>query len=169
VTPHAHCAPVTPRCKHIGLGPSTRARGLRSDQCICGPSHGYREGPPSKLYHEIHWTARFLPDDLDDIALAGLLIEMMFFYLARLLAALPLRSKCLAISRLRGRRPRRHPVRSPNCPGKVALASAPSASSATHTGHLQGWARARSTSSRRKRDMPDLRAVVPSRLRIHYR
>jgi hypothetical protein len=34
------------------------------------------------------------------------------------------------------------------------------------TGHVQGWARA---SCRRKRDMPDLRAVVLSRLRIHYR
>ena len=34
-------------------------------------------------------------------------------------------------------------MRSPHCAkGKVALASAPSASSATPTGHLQGWARA---------------------------
>ena len=61
-------------------------------------------------------------------------------------------------------------MRSPHCAkGKVALASAPSASSATPTGHLQGWARARSTSSRRNRDMPDLKAVALSRHRIHYR
>ena len=36
------------------------------------------------------------------------------------------------------------------------------------TGHLQGGA-SQVESCRRKRDMPDLRAVVLSRLRIHYR
>jgi hypothetical protein len=133
-----------------------------------GLSHGYREGPPSKLYHEVHWTARFLPDDLDDIALAGLLIEMMFFCLARLLAALPLRSKCLAISREPGRRPGRHSVRSPNCPkGKVALASAPSASSATLLGTCRVGAR--STFVVATGICRDLRAVAPSQHRIHYR
>ena len=48
-------------------------------------------------------------------------------------------ASALAISRLPGRRPRRHPVRSPNCPkGKVALASAPSASSAALPGTCRG-------------------------------
>ena len=49
------------------------------------------------------------------------------------------RSGCLAISRLPGRRPRRQPVRSPNCPkGKLAFASAPSASSAALLGTGRG-------------------------------
>jgi hypothetical protein len=37
------------------------------------------------------------------------------------------------------------------------------------TGHLQGVGASQVDSCRRKRDMPDLRAVVLSRLRIHYR
>jgi hypothetical protein len=40
---------------------------------------------PSKLSHEIHWAARFCRAIWTMLALAWLLIEMMFFYLARLL------------------------------------------------------------------------------------
>ena len=60
-------------------------------------------------------------------------------------------------------------MRSPNCAkGKVALASAPSASSATLLGTCRVSA-SQVDSSRRHRDMPDLRAVAPSRHRIHFR
>ena len=60
-------------------------------------------------------------------------------------------------------------MRSPHCAkGKVALASAPSASSATLLGTCRGG-REQVDSCRRNRDMPDLRAVVLSRHRIHYR
>ena len=53
--------------------------------------------------------------------------------------------------------------------GKLAFASAPSASSAALLEAPAGVGASQVDSCRRKRDMPDLRAVVLSRLRIHYR
>ena len=131
-----------------------------------GLSHGYREGPPSKLYHEVHWTARFLPDDLDDIALAGLLIEMMFFYLARLLAALPLRSKRLAIGRLPGRRPRRTRALAQlrERKGGPCVSTVSIVCGATGTAEAGASRSVVATGICR-----DLRAVAPSQHRIHYR
>ena len=49
------------------------------------------------------------------------------------------RSRCLAISRLPGRRPRRHPVRSTNCPqGKMTLCVSTVSVVCGPTGHRQG-------------------------------
>lgn len=48
-------------------------------------SHVYREGHPSRVYHELHWTARICRAIWTTIALSRLVAEITFFYVARLL------------------------------------------------------------------------------------
>ena len=45
----------------------------------------YLEGPPPRLLHDLHWTARICRTVWMTVALCGLIAETALFYIARLL------------------------------------------------------------------------------------
>ena len=98
--------------------------------------------------------------------MTGTTAGLMFFYLARLLTALPLRSKRLAISRLPGRRPRRTRALAQlrERKGGPCVSTVSIVCGATGTAEAGASRSVVATGICR-----DLRAVAPSQHRIHYR